>query len=102
MTADQFYMTLTIFFITYSIFGETDQALKRCLIDRGPVQCIPQKIQASPLASSYYGLLGRHAAMDGLRKVLRRASPCESVAWRFRGRTFPRSQLLPFMLVQTE
>lgn len=26
MTADQFYMTLTIFFITYSIFGENNQS----------------------------------------------------------------------------
>jgi hypothetical protein len=28
-------------------------------------------------------LLGRHAAVDGVCQVLRGASPCKSVAWRF-------------------
>jgi hypothetical protein len=28
-------------------------------------------------------LLGRHIAVDGVCQVLRGASPCKSVAWRF-------------------
>ena len=67
MTPDQYNMTLTIFFITYSLFGTKFLKLPEpYLLTRGPIQYLSQAIQTSYMASNHHGPLGSSPIVDGL------------------------------------
>lgn len=79
MNNDQFLMTLTIFFITYSLFGTC--TCVQVSPSRGPVQYLPQEIQTPYLASHHHGHLGWNASLDGVRQELWGTVACSCVAW---------------------
>jgi hypothetical protein len=98
MTSDQYNMTLTVFFITYSLFGSNHVC--PLLTSRDPVECPSKEIQATYLASHKYGAMGRRSSLNGLRQDVRATYRRTYIVGHFRGRTLSRSQLLSVLLVQ--
>jgi len=80
MNNDQFLMTLTIFFITYSLFGIAAFCVPVSLF-RGSVQHLPQKVQATYLAPGHHDHLGCNAPLDGFCQKLWRTASCPCLAW---------------------
>src|SRR5579862_889021 len=101
MKPSDYNLSLTVFFITYSIFGKiSSQSLANQ--SRGSFQRLSQISQTPYLASHYNGHMGWNAALDGLRQNLTRIVGLSHHAWYLRSRTLSRSQLLSFLLVQAK